>query len=55
MAEISTDGILQKQQYICGLKIDITMAPYSIVPVILYEFHNCKGHQGTIHMFEAIR
>ena len=27
----------------------------SIIPAILHEFHNSKGHQGTICTFEAIR
>ena len=51
---ISTDGLLQKQQYICGLKHDIVVAPCSIVPKILHEFHYSKGHKGTICTFEAI-
>ena len=52
---ISLDGLLQKkQQYVYGLKYDITVAPCSVVPVNLHEFHNSKGHQGTIHTFEAI-
>ena len=38
-AAISADGILQKEQYFNGLKYDMT-----IVPVILHEFHNSKGH-----------
>ena len=49
------DGILQKQQFIHGLKHDITIALNSIVPIIYHKFHNCKGHQGTIHIFKAIR
>ena len=44
---ISTDGLLQKQQYIHGLKHDIVEAAHSIVPTILHEFHNLKGHQGN--------
>ena len=52
---ISTDGLLQKQQYIHGLKHDFVTAPHSIVQTILNDFHNLKGHQGTIHTFEAIR
>ena len=52
---ISASGILQRQQYVHGSKHDITIALHSLVPVILHEFHNCKGHQGTIYMFKAIR
>ena len=52
---MSANGILQKQEYIPGLKYDITTAPQSIIPTILYEFHDSKGHQGTIHTFEATR
>ena len=54
-AVISANGMVQKQQYVHGLKYDVTIAPHSIIPIILLEFHNCKGHQGTIHTFEAIR
>ena len=46
---ISDDGLLQKQQYVHGLKHDVIIAPHSIIPIILHEFHNSKGHQGTIH------
>ena len=50
-----TIGILQKQQYIHGLKHDVTIAGYSLVPTTLHEFHNSKGHQGTICTFGAIQ
>ena len=49
------NGILQKQQYIHGLKCDITIAPCSVVPIIVHKFHDSKGRQRTIHTFEAIR
>ena len=45
---MSTNGSLQQQQYIHGLKHDITRAPCSLVPTILHEFHDAKGHQGPI-------
>ena len=51
---ISSDGLLQKQHYVHRLKYDVTIAPHSVVPVILYEFHNSKGHQCTIHTFETM-
>ena len=51
---ISSDGLLQKQQYVDGPKYDVTIAPHSDTPVILQEFHKSKGHQGTIPTFEAI-
>ena len=38
-----------KQQYIHGLQNDITIALCSLVPTILHEFHDPKGHQGTTH------
>ena len=52
---MSASGILKKHQYIHGLQHDVTVAPCSSVPTILHEFHDSKGHQGNIHMFEAIR
>ena len=52
---ISSDGFLQKQQHVCGLKYDATVAPNSIVSIILHELYNSKGHQGIIHTFETIR
>ena len=36
-------GILQNQQYINCLKHDVTIAPNSLVPTILCEFHDPKG------------
>ena len=52
---ISTSIILQKHQYVHGLQHDITIAPHSLVPNMLHEFHGSKGHQGTICTSEAIR
>ena len=52
---MSENDILQKQQYIYSLKHDITIAPCSLVPTTLHEFHDSKGHQGTVCTFEAIR
>ena len=46
---VSTDGLLQKQHPICRLKHDVIVAPSSIVPIILHEFNNVKGHQRAIH------
>ena len=46
---ISPDGPLQKQQYVHGLKYDVTMATHSVVPIIPHEFHDSKQPQGTIH------
>ena len=54
-AILSVNGILQKNQYIHGLKHDITIAPNSLLPNVLHEFHDSKGHHGTICTFEAIR
>ena len=52
---IIASGILQKHQYLHGLKHDVTIAACSLVPTILHQFHDSKGHKGTIHKFEAIR
>ena len=52
---ISADGILQKKQYIHGLKHNVTLAPCSIVPIILHKSKNSKGHRGIIHMFKVLR
>ena len=49
------DGVLQKHWCVHCLQHDITIAPHSLVPTLLYEFHEPKGHQGNIHTFEAIR
>ena len=44
---ISPNGLLEKQQYIHELKYDVTIAPHSVIPVILHESHNSKGQKGT--------
>ena len=51
---VSVGGILQNHQCIHGLQHDVTIAQCSLVPTILHEFHDSKGHQGTVHTFEAI-
>ena len=52
---MSVNGILQKQQYIHGLKHNVTIAPHSLVPTFLHEFQDYKGIQGTLQTFETIR
>ena len=52
---MSTSGILQKHQYVHSLQHDVTVAPHSLVPTFLHEFHDSKGHQGTSHTFEKSR
>ena len=52
---MSANGVLQKQQYIHGLKHDVTIVPHSLVPTFLHEFHDSKSHQGAIHTFEVIK
>ena len=52
---ISTDDLLQKQQYVHGVKHDVIVALCSIIPTILHEFHNVKSHKGAICTFKAIR
>ena len=51
----SASGILQKHQYVHGLQHGVTIAPCSLLPTVLHEFHDSKGHQETIHTFEAIQ
>ena len=51
----SANGILQKQQFICGFKDDVIRAPSSFIPTSLHDFHDSKGHEGTIHVFKAIK
>ena len=48
---ISPDGPLQKHHHVHGLKDNVTVALHSVIPVILHEVHNSKGHQGAIHTF----
>ena len=50
---MSASGILQQQEYFHGLKHDVTIASHSLVPTILHEFHDSKGHEGNIHTFES--
>ena len=45
----------KKQKYLYGLKYDSTVTPGSLIPIILHEFHDSNGHQGMIHIFEAMR
>ena len=45
---MSANGILQKQQYTHGLKHNVNIAPHSLVPTILHEFHDSKNHEGAI-------
>ena len=55
MVVISANGILQKQQYVHGLKYVVTIVPHSVVPIILHEFQNCRVIKGTFHTSEVIR
>ena len=52
---LSAYGALQKHQYVHDLQHDVTIAQCLLIPTILHEFHDFKGHQETICMFEAVR
>ena len=52
---MSESAILQKHQYVHALQYDITIAPCSLVPTILHEFHDSKVYQWTFPTFDAIR
>ena len=41
---LSADGVLQMHGYIHGLKHYITIAPHSLVPIILHVFYDSQGH-----------
>ena len=47
--------VCYKTAIVHGLKHDSTIGPCLLVTTILHEFHDHKGHQGTICMFEVIR
>ena len=51
----AASGILQKTTIHSWLQHEVNIVPHSLVPTILHEIHDSKGHQGTTHMFEAIR
>ena len=55
MVTTAPDGLLQKQQYVHGLKYYVIIAPHSILQVTLHEFQNSRWHQGKIHTFDQIR
>ena len=49
--QLTHDFPLSTIQYVYGLKFGITIAPHSIVPVILHESHNskwCQWHDSYI-------
>ena len=52
---MSASGILQKHQNIHGLQHDETIVLHKLVPTILHEFQDSKGHQGNICTSEVIR
>ena len=52
---------LQKQKYfnkkilVNNLEINVIVMPAPLLYTLLYEFHNCKGHQGSTRTFNIFK
>ena len=49
---LNSENILKRKIIVNNLEINAIVMPGPLVYILLYEFHNCKGHQGSARMFK---
>ena len=52
---LSSKSILKQKIIINNLEINAIVVPAPLVYTLLYEFHNCKGHQGSTRMINMLK
>ena len=52
---LNSKNILERKICVNNLEVNITVVPAPLVYTLFYEFHNCKGHQGSARMFNMLK
>ena len=52
---LNNENILKRKVIVNNLEVNIIVIPAPPVYTLLYEFHNCKGHQGSARMFNLLK
>ena len=52
---LNNDSVLKENIIVNNLEITTIVVPTPLIYTLLYEFHNCKGHQGSIRMFILLK
>ena len=52
---INSENILKRKIIVNNLDINVIVVPAPLVYILLYKFHNCKGHQGYARTFNMLK
>ena len=52
---LNSKNILKRKIIVNSLEISAIVMPAPVVYTLLYEFHNCKGHQGSARTFNMLK
>ena len=52
---LNSENILKRKILVNNLEVNTIVIPAPLVCTLLYEFHNCKGHQGSTRTFNMLK
>ena len=52
---LNSENILKRKILVNNLEVNAIVMPAPLIYTLLYEFHNCKGHQGSTRMFSMLK
>ena len=52
---LNNKNILKRKIIVNNLEVNAIVIPALLIYTLLYEFHNCKGHQGSARTFNMLK
>ena len=52
---LNNDSILKCKIIVNNLEVNTTVVPSALTYMLMHEFHNCRGHQGCIRIFNLLK
>ena len=52
---LNSENILKRKILVNNLKVNAIVVPVPLIYTLLYEFHNCKGPQGSSRRFNMLK
>ena len=48
---LNSNNVLKRKIIVNNLEVNTIVIPSPLIYTLMHEFHNCKGHQGSVRMF----
>ena len=52
---LNSKNVLKQKIIVNNLEVNAIVVPALLIYTPLYEFHNCKGHQGSARTFNMLK